>query len=83
TNEAATCKYGTSDVAYASLPNTFSTTGSTTHSQTVSNACGAAYTYYVRCQDGSGNPTLTSTAISYSVATAGTTLYLPWRVATP
>lgn len=83
TNEAATCKYGTSDVAYASLPNTFSTTGSTSHSQTVSNACGSSYTYYVRCQDGSGNPTLTSTAISYSVATAGTTLYLPWRVATP
>lgn len=83
TDEAATCKYGTSDVSYASLPNTFSTTGSTTHSQTVSNACGSSYTYYVRCQDGSGNPTLTSTAISYSVATAGTTLYLPWRVATP
>jgi hypothetical protein len=32
---------------------------------------------------GSGNPTLASTAISYSVSTAGTTLYLPWRVATP
>jgi len=67
----------------ATTPTTSLTTGSTTHSQTVSNACGASYTYYVRCQDGSGNPTPTSTAISYSVATAGTTLYLPWRVATP
>ena len=68
TDENATCKYATSDMAYASMPNTFSTTGSTTHLSTISQTCGASYQYYVRCQDGSGNTDTTSTPISFSVA---------------
>ena len=79
TDENATCKYGTSDVAYASLPNTFTTTGTTSHSTTVLSACGYSYTYYVRCQDSSGNANTASTQIGYSVAAReAVTGYLPW-----
>lgn len=70
TNETATCKYGTSDVAYASLPNTFTTTGGLIHSSNLSLACDASYTYYVRCIDGSGNANTSSTEISFDVASA-------------
>jgi hypothetical protein len=70
TNETATCKYGTSDVSYASLPNTFTTTGSTSHSQTVATTNGASYIYYVRCQDDSENANTTSTTVSFSIAAA-------------
>jgi hypothetical protein len=70
TDESARCKYGTSDVTYDSLPNTFSATDSTSHSQTVSGlTCGSAYTYYVRCMDNSNNQNTASTPISFTVAT--------------
>jgi len=72
TNESATCKYGTSNVAYASLPNTFTTTGGTSHSQTLNGLTnGSAYTYYVRCMDGSSNADTSSTAISFNVSGTG------------
>ena len=55
TNENATCKYGTSNVAYASLPSTFSTTGATSHSTSLTGLTnGSSVTYYVRCTDSSG-----------------------------
>ncbi len=73
TNESATCRYGAYDVAYASLPNTFTTTGGTSHSQTLSGLTnGAAYTYYVRCISASENANTSSTAISFSVASSVT-----------
>jgi hypothetical protein len=70
TNETATCKYGTSaGVAYGSLPNTFSSTNSTSHSTTVSGLSdGNSYTYYVRCQDGLNNANTDDFSISFSVA---------------
>lgn len=67
TDESATCKYSTTDVAYASMANTFSTTGTTSHSQALSLGCGISYTYYVRCIDGSDNANTSSTAITFSV----------------
>ena len=70
TNENAMVKYDTSDVAYDSMANTFSTTGELSHSTVVSNACGASYTYYVRSMDAAGNKNTSSTAISYSVEAA-------------
>lgn len=70
TNEAATCKYHASDTAYASMSNTFSTTGATTHSSVVNVACDASHTYYVRCSDSSDNVNLTSTVIQFQVADA-------------
>ncbi|MEN9913162.1 MAG: hypothetical protein RLY66_570, partial [Candidatus Parcubacteria bacterium] len=52
TDIAATCRYGTvADTAYASIANTFTTTGGTAHSSTLTGLVnGITYTYYVRCQ---------------------------------
>ena len=67
TDESATCKYSTSDLAYDSMENTFSTTGGTSHSQSLSVSCGSLRKYYVRCEDGSGNANSSSTTIQFSV----------------
>jgi hypothetical protein len=67
TDEVATCKYHTSDVIYDSMPNTFSTTGTTSHSQSVTLGCNQDYTFYARCSDSAGNKDTTSTTISFSV----------------
>lgn len=75
TDENATCKYGTSSgVAYASIASTFSTTGSTSHSQTIGSLSdGNSYTYYVRCQDSSTNANTTDYSISFSVSSPSDT----------
>lgn len=72
TDESATCKYSTSaGTAYASMTNTFSTTGGTSHSQTITGLTdGNSYNYYIRCQDASENASATDFAISFSVASA-------------
>ena len=70
TNENATCKYGTSNVAYSSLPSTFSTTGATSHSTSLTGLTnGSSATYYVRCIDSSGNASTASTPITVAVST--------------
>ncbi len=79
TNEAATCRYSTAaGVAYDSMANTFSSTGSTLHSQTVAGLIdGNTYDYYVRCSDGAGNANSDDYAITFSVlATTGNTYYV-------
>lgn len=69
TNVTATCKYGTvSSTAYADILNTFSTTGGTSHQQTVAVSNGTTYTFYVRCQDGNGNANTNDFTITFSVA---------------
>lgn len=70
TDENATCKYGTAaGVAYTSIANTFSTTGGTAHSATVSGLSnGNSYTYYARCADGAGNVNADDHIIAFSVA---------------
>ena len=72
TNENATCRYATTaGVAYASMPNTFSTTGSTAHSTTVTGLTnGGSYSFFVRCQDVAGNPNQNDFTISFTVAQA-------------
>ena len=72
TNESATCKYSTTpNIIYNSIPNTFSTTGGTAHSQTITGLSdGNAYNYYVRCLDGAGNPNTADYAITFSVEAA-------------
>ena len=77
TNETAVCKYGTlMNVPYDSITNTFSSTNSTTHSQTISNLSdGNTYHYYVRCQDESGNQNPDDFEISFSVASPPHTAY--------
>ena len=70
TNENATCRYATTaGVAYASMTNTFSTTGATAHSTTVTGlANGGSYSYFVRCQDTAANANTNDFTISFSVA---------------
>jgi Concanavalin A-like lectin/glucanases superfamily len=70
TDEAATCRYGTSaGIAYSALPAVFSNTGSTAHSSTVTGlANGASYTYYVRCSDLAGNVNPDDFTIAFTVA---------------
>ena len=71
TDESATCRFGTSPgVAYASLPNLLAVTGGLTHSTLLSLVDGAAYAFYVRCQDGSANANPDDFAIAFSVASA-------------
>ena len=72
TDENATCKYGTTaGTSYASMPNTFTTTGGTSQSSAVSGLiAGNSYTYYVRCQDAVGNTDPTDYLISFSIASS-------------
>ena len=51
------------------MTNTFTTTGSTTHSRVVTGSTnGSTYNFYVRCVDGAGNANPDDYAISLSVA---------------
>ncbi len=71
TNENANCKYGTSDTTYALMTSTYGTgQGTTAHSQVISLACNANYTYYSRCQDTSPNlnTNIASATHSFSIA---------------
>ncbi|KKP80223.1 MAG: hypothetical protein UR78_C0002G0009 [Candidatus Moranbacteria bacterium GW2011_GWF2_35_39] len=69
TNEDATCKYSTtSGTEYDSMTETFTTTGETSHSTTVTGlSSNHTYRYYVRCQGESSNVNSTDYAISFSV----------------
>jgi hypothetical protein len=75
TNENATCKYGTtSNVAYDSIANTFTTTETTEHSATISGLSdNNSYNYYVRCKDGKDNANSDDYVISFSVDKTGST----------
>ncbi len=78
TDKSATCKYGTSDVVYASLPNTFTTdsTPQTAHSSTLTGLTNStSYTYYVRCNDGAGGINLTGYPITFSVDSPPTNIF--------
>ncbi len=92
TDETATCKYSTTpNTAYASMANTFSTTGTTFHSTTVSGLeNGGSYTYYVRCKDAASNANPDDYPITFSVAEplvlhgapADQAIHLTWTVNT-
>lgn len=73
TDEAAQCRYATlANIAYASMPNSFTTTGSTTHSTALTGLTdGGAYSYYIRCRDGAGNANASDYTIAFTVATSG------------
>ncbi|OGE79154.1 MAG: hypothetical protein A2751_05960 [Candidatus Doudnabacteria bacterium RIFCSPHIGHO2_01_FULL_46_14] len=70
TDENAICRYSTvADIAYSAMTDTFSTTGATSHSTTVSGlANGQSYTYYIRCEDTAGNANPNDYSISFSVS---------------
>lgn len=69
TDENATCRYSTSaGIAYASIPNTFTTTGTTSHStDIVGLSSNNDYTYYVRCIDTSSNANTSDYIISFNI----------------
>jgi hypothetical protein len=75
TDENATCRYATtSGVAYSSMVNTFSTTGTMAHSTLVSGlVSGSNYSYYVRCQDAAGNANTDDYVIAFTVSSTSTT----------
>ncbi len=75
TSENATCRYSqTAGVSYGSMTNTFTTTGTTTHSRVVTGLTnGGNYTFYVRCVDGAANANPDDYAIAFSVANTLTT----------
>lgn len=70
TDEAATCKYATlAGQVYSAMPNSFTTTGSTTHSVTIGGLIdGQTNNFFVRCQDLAGNSNTTDYTISFSIA---------------
>lgn len=73
TDEAATCKWATTDIAYGSMTNLFTTTGGTSHSILHSSMTnGTSYTRYARCIDAAGNADTSSYVHTYSVAATAT-----------
>jgi hypothetical protein len=72
TDENATCRYGFQPgVAYASMPQTFSTTGSTAHATSVSGLTnGSSYLVHVRCVDTAANANTDDFVILFTVASS-------------
>ena len=74
TDRNATCRYDqVSNVPYSAMRNTFTSTGSATHSTTVNGLTnGADYGFFARCVDAVGNVNLDDFTISFSVAASST-----------
>jgi DNA-binding beta-propeller fold protein YncE len=71
TNEDSACRFSTiPGTDYASMdPNSFDTTGNTTHTKTISGlSAGTEYRYYVKCEDLAGNITPNDYTIDFSIA---------------
>ena len=85
TNEASTCRWSTTDIAYGSMTNTLAGTGTTSHSATLTGLTnGGSNTTYVRCSDTAGNSMATSVSRSFSVATPPRVVFFEsnWSTAT-
>ena len=76
TNENATCKYSTTaGISYDSMTNTFTSTGQTSHSTSITGLVGGqTYKYYARCKDAAGNKNTDDYLITFSVASSGSSL---------
>ena len=74
TNEKATCRYSrTAGAAFPSMTATFSVTGGTSHTTTISGLRnGGPFNYYVRCQDTAGNADTDDYVISFVVGGSST-----------
>ena len=70
TDEVAICRYSpVAGVAYGSMTNTFTTTGSTAHSTVITGlTTGNSYNFYVRCADAAANANPDDFVIAFSVA---------------
>jgi hypothetical protein len=84
TDEDATCRYDTSpNTIYASMVHTFTNTGTTTHTTTISGlTSGQSYDYYVRCSDSSNNANGTDYTISFSIDDAPVAVVPPSTTST-
>jgi len=69
TNENAVCRYAlTAGVSFAAMQNVFTTTGGLSHSRTINGlANGTNYSFFVRCQDSSGNTNTDDYVIDFKV----------------
>ena len=66
TNENATCKFASTETAYASMT-AMNTTGTTSHSHPLTGlTLGTNYNYYVRCADSSGNTDSSSAHVYFT-----------------
>lgn len=74
TNEAAICRWSDfQNTPYASMTNTFPTTGGTSHSGNEPGLTdGRAYALYVRCMDSAGNATTGDYPIAWAIASGAT-----------
>jgi hypothetical protein len=72
TDENATCRYSTTDQAYSGMTS-FTTTGTTTHSVDLTGLTAGSKTYYVRCNDTSGNGNTASVSVTWTVVIDVTT----------
>jgi len=70
TDEAAICKYGTTDGEFDSLADTMDTAGGMTHNKGVALTAAGKYTYYVRCKDAKGNKNTVSSQIGFNYIAA-------------
>ncbi|MFA4846180.1 MAG: hypothetical protein WC654_06515, partial [Patescibacteria group bacterium] len=79
TDENATCKYDTTNAAYASMANVFTPSNSgKTQTAALSFATGSTpWTYYVRCSDSLGNGMVDTNAISFTQQVQGGTTSTP------
>jgi hypothetical protein len=67
TNEAATCKYDTTNNSYEGLSNTFSNTDGIYHNQSLNSLSEGQHTYYVKCQDAQGYTMNESAIIQFTI----------------
>ena len=69
TDEVATCKYSmNANTAYASMTNTFNSTGSTSHSTHIDGLSNVnTYSFYIRCTDGLNNSNISDYIISFNI----------------
>ncbi len=78
TNEDAQCKWSTGDVSYGAMANTFTTTGTKSHSTTLTGLTNnTSYTRYIRCQDSGGLESTPGYIISFSVAAGSSDTTVP------
>lgn len=69
TDEPSICRYATGNVAFDSMPNTFSTTGQTTHTSLLYNLyANNNYTYYVKCRDRAGNDNAAAYTVTFATS---------------
>ena len=67
TNEDSTCRYSTNNNTYMNNSNTFTLTGSLSHTQIITGLSQGQHTYYARCADSKGNEMNEPEAISFIV----------------